>query len=373
LITDSAAVTALGMDLHALWERLLKGDSGIGPVRRFRTDSYNSGMAACMEDLTSSGSRSMAYDLLDRLFINMGAVPPDSFLITASTKSGIDSLERSCRGLPSDADDCIQSLVSGYISARLSLTGGTLNINAACASSTIALIRGASLIELGRADSVLVCCFDIVTEFIFSGFCALQAMSPAPCMPFDRDRKGMSIGEGAAALLLMSPERAEREGRSSLGRLSGWGVSNDAFHVTAPDMDGAGLILAVNKALQGAGIPVDAVSAICAHGTGTVYNDAMELKAFRRVFGDRMPPVFSVKGAIGHTMGASGGIEAALCLRTMETGIIPPTTGFMNPEEGAEGIVCNKPVANYCNYMLSTNSGFGGVNAAIILRKERGS
>ncbi|MBN1627073.1 MAG: beta-ketoacyl-[acyl-carrier-protein] synthase family protein, partial [Deltaproteobacteria bacterium] len=146
--------------------------------------------------------------------------------------------------------------------------------------------------------------------------------------------------------------------------------SNDAFHVTAPDMEGSGLILAVMKALQGAGIPGDAVSAICAHGTGTVYNDAMELKAFRKVFEDRMLPVFSVKGAIGHTMGAAGGIEAALCLRSMDTGIIPPTTGFMNPDEGAEGRVCNRPVINECNYMLSTNSGFGGVNAAIILGKE---
>ena len=338
-------------------------------MTRFRTKSYNSGIAACIEDLKPSGSRSTAYELLDRLFITMPYVPPDSYLITASTKAGIDNLERSARGIPADADDCLLSHVSGYISRRFSLTGGTLHISAACTSSAIALSRGASLIELGRADSVLVCCYDIVTEFVFSGFCALQAMSPVPCMPFDRNRKGMNIGEGAAALLLMSPERAKKEGRSSLGALAGWAVSNDAFHITAPDIDGSGLILAIRKALQKSGIPGDAVSAICAHGTGTVYNDSMELKAFREVFGDRRLPVFSVKGAIGHTMGAAGGIEAAVCLKCLAAGVIPPTTGFTESDTGADGFVSNEPVIKDCDYILSTNSGFGGVNSAIIIGK----
>jgi 3-oxoacyl-[acyl-carrier-protein] synthase II len=311
----------------------------------------------------------MVYELLDRLFITMAPVPADSCLITASTKAGIDNLEKSARGIPADPDDCLLSHVSDYISRRFNLTGVTQHINAACASSAIALARGASLIELGRADSVLVCCFDIVTEFVFSGFCALQAMSPVPCMPFDRNRKGMNIGEGAAALLLMSPERAKREGRSSPGVLAGWAVSNDAFHITAPDIEGSGLILAIRKALQKSGLPKDAVSAICAHGTGTVYNDSMELTAFREVFGNRKLPVFSVKGAIGHTMGAAGGIEAAICLKGLAAGIIPPTAGFTEPDTGADGLVSNKPVIKDCDYMLSTNSGFGGVNAAIIIGK----
>jgi len=338
-------------------------------VGRFRTKNYSSGIAACIEDLKPSGGRSMVYELLDRLFIAMAPVPADSFLITASTKAGIDSLERSARGMPADADDCLMHHVSDYILRRFGLTGETLHISAACASSAIAIARGASLIELGRADSVLVCCYDIVTEFVFSGFCALQAMSPVPCMPFDRGRKGMNIGEGAASLLLMSPERAGREGRASLGALAGWAVSNDAFHITAPDMNGSGLILAIRKALKKSGLPEDAVSAICAHGTGTVYNDSMELTAFRAVFGKRSVPVFSVKGAIGHTMGAAGGIEAALCLKGLAAGIIPPTAGFKEPDAGADGLVSSEPVIRDCDYMLSTNSGFGGVNAAIVIGK----
>jgi 3-oxoacyl-[acyl-carrier-protein] synthase II len=363
------AVTALGKDLDTLWESLLGCESGIRPVTRFRTKGYNSGAAACIEDMKPSGTRSMAYELLDRLLVMTKPVPADSYLITASTKAGIDSMERSIRGIPADTDDCLISHVSHYISERLNLAGESLHISAACTSSAIALARGAALIELGRADSVLVCCYDIVTEFVFSGFCALQAMSPVPCMPFDRSRKGMSIGEGAAAILLMSGERARKEGMSALGVVSGWAVSNDAFHITAPDMDGSGLILAMGKALQKSGIPIDEVSAICAHGTGTVYNDSMELRAFRKMFGARNLPVFSVKGAIGHTMGAAGGIEAAICLKAIASGIVPPTTGLKEPDAEAHGLVSNQPVVKACNYMLSTNSGFGGVNSAIIIGK----
>jgi len=360
-------VTALGKDLDTSWDRLLLGESGIKPVRRFPVGAYNSGIAACIEDIEPSGIRSMAYELLDRLFMTMGSVPPDSFLITASIKAGIDNLERLCHGIPADAHDCLLSHVSDYISHRFSLFKGTLHINAACASSTIALAQGASLIELRRADSVLICCYDIVTEFVFSGFCALQAMSPVPCMPFDKNRKGMNIGEGAAALLLMNTEKAKKENRSPVDALLGWSVSNDATHITAPAMDGFGLIQAIRKALQRSGLPEEAISAICAHGTGTIYNDSMELESFKKVFGERKVPVFSVKGAIGHTMGAAGGIEAALCLKSLTTGIIPPTTGFTDPEKGAEGLVSHEPRIIDEGHILSTNSGFGGVNAAIIM------
>jgi 3-oxoacyl-[acyl-carrier-protein] synthase II len=360
-------VTALGGDLGGTWEGLMSGGTGIRPVTRFPVSSYNSGVAACIKGLGPASERSMIYALLDRLFMTMGPVPTDSFLITASTKGGIDSLERVRRGEKGDLQDCLFPHISGYISKRFSLTGGEMHINAACASSTIALSQGASLIASGRAGSVLICCFDLVTEFVFSGFCALKAMSPDPCMPFDRDRKGMSIGEGAAALLLMSDERLKKESRASIGDLAGWAVSNDATHVTAPAMDGSGLTTAIRKALKRSGISGEAVSAICAHGTGTVYNDLMELVSFRDVFGERRLPVFSVKGAIGHTMGAAGGIEAALCLKGLETGVVPPTAGFTIPEKGAEGLVSNGPAGFDGDYILSTNSGFGGVNAAVII------
>jgi 3-oxoacyl-[acyl-carrier-protein] synthase II len=363
-------VTALGDDLDSTWNRLLSGKTAIREVRRFATDAYNSGIAACIEGLADVSNRSMVYELLDRLFATMGPVPQDSFLITASTKAGIDSLEKIRRGIHADIRDCLLSHVADYISHRFALTKEGLNISAACASSTIALTKGASLIESGRAEAVLVCCFDLVTEFVFSGFCALQAMSTVPCMPFDRNRRGMNIGEGAAALLLMSPERALKEKKSAMGTLLGWSISNDALHITAPDREGNGLTQATAKALNKAGLKSDDISVFCAHGTGTIYNDAMELASYRKIFGEKNIPVFSVKGAMGHTMGPAGGIEAALCLKSLSTGIVPPTTGLHDADEGAKGLVNAEPVALNGDYILSTNSGFGGVNAAVILGKE---
>jgi 3-oxoacyl-[acyl-carrier-protein] synthase II len=366
-ITDAVTVTALGDTLDKLWERLLGGESGIGPVRRFPVDTFHSGVAACIEDLDRFGEHSMIHDLLDRLFSAMPPVPLDSFLITATTKAGIDNLEHLCRNFAADPRDILPSDVCDAIFHNLGLKGRHININASCASSTVALARGAALIALGRTDVVLICCLDLVTEFVFSGFSSLQAVSPGACTPFDRGRKGLTIGEGAAALLLMSPERGQREGRSPLGTVMGWSVTNDATHITAPSEDGCGLIQAVRQALRKAGLEEEAIASICAHGTGTIYNDMMELTAFHDVFGRRKIPIYSVKGAIGHTMGAAGGIEAAICLRSLENGIVPPTTGFRDPEKGAEGKVSRNPVPMFGDYVLSTNSGFGGVNAAIIL------
>ncbi|MBN2418848.1 MAG: beta-ketoacyl-[acyl-carrier-protein] synthase family protein, partial [Deltaproteobacteria bacterium] len=252
---------------------------------------------------------------------------------------------------------------------KLSLRGESLHVSAACASSTVAIARGAALIESGRCDSVLVCCFDLVTEFVFSGFCSLQAMSPNPCTPFDKNRKGMSIGEGAACLLLMNSQKADEMHKKNMGMLLGWAVTNDATHITRPDQDGYGLSLAIEKSLAMAGLSVASISAVCAHGTGTLYNDSMEIASYKKVFGKRNIPVFSVKGAIGHTLGAAGGIETAVSLKCLSENIIPPTTGFTEPEKGAEGLVSSDAVNAEISYILSTNSGFNGVNSTVILGK----
>ncbi|MBW1803967.1 MAG: beta-ketoacyl-[acyl-carrier-protein] synthase family protein, partial [Deltaproteobacteria bacterium] len=334
-VTDVVTVTALAHDLEGLWHRVMSGETSIKPVQRFPVEKYTSRIAALMEDLTSSGSQSLIHPLLDRLFREAGPVPSDAFLVTATTKAGIDNLERLRHGIPADPNDILLASIPNIVSKKLGLKGRAINISAACASSAIAVARGAALIATGRADVVLVCCLDVVTEFVFSGFSSLGALSPVPCMPFDRDRSGLSLGEGAAALMLMSSERAEREGRPHLGTVSGWGMANDAHHITAPARDGRGLIKAVRLALHSAMLKEEDISVISAHGTGTVYNDLMELTAFRHLFGHRRLPVYSVKGAIGHTMGAAGGIEVALGLKTLLEQIVPPTVGLSIPEDDA--------------------------------------
>jgi 3-oxoacyl-[acyl-carrier-protein] synthase II len=165
----------------------------------------------------------------------------------------------------------------------------------------------------------------------------------------------------------MAEGRARREGRRPLATVAGWGVANDAHHVTAPSRDGCGLIQAVRQALERAALPPAAVAAVSAHGTGTVYNDAMELTAFAAIFGERRLPIHSVKGAIGHTLGAAGGIEVALGARMLAAQLVPPTVGCGEPEAAAEGQVSDRAVPFSGEWLLTTNSGFGGINAALLL------
>lgn len=371
-ITDAAAVTALGDNIEDLWTQLLNSGTAIRPVERFNAEGYTSGVAACISDLMPIGHGSMLNSLLARLARGLGPVPEDASLVTATTKAGIDVLERLKRGRPYNAENTLPASFPRIVSETFGLKKRGINISAACASSTIAVSQACALISSGTSDAVLVCSADLVTEFVFSGFSALGALSRRPCMPFDRNRSGLSLGEGAVALLLMSAKRAEADGKKPMGKVIGWGAANDAYHVTAPAPDGYGLTKAITKALERAGIKREAVCAVCAHGTGTISNDAMELRSFRDCFGDQadVPPVYSIKGAIGHTLGASGGIEIALGLKVLAHRIAPPTVGFSCPAGGARGLVSAEPVVVQGDHLLTSNSGFGGVNAAIVL--ERG-
>jgi 3-oxoacyl-[acyl-carrier-protein] synthase II len=368
-ITDVAAATALGSDLETTWQRFVAGQTGIKQLRRFAAKNYRSHHAAFLDDLRPSNGQSMIRALIDRALAGMGSVPRGAYLITASTKAGIDNLERFQRGITVDLDDVLPDRLIESISRKFGLAGPGIHISAACASSAIAIGRGAALIAAGAFEAILICCFDLVTEFVLSGFSALQALSPFPCRPFDRDRAGLTLGEGAAALLLMNAESACRHGKVSLGTVKGWGAANDATHVVAPAQDGCGLVQATRQALQQAGIREEEVAAISAHGTGTIYNDLMELTAFREIFGARKLPIYSAKGALGHTMGAAGGIELAMGLKALEAQIVPPTVGCRNPEIGAGDLVSSRPRDLVGDYLLTTNSGFGGINSAIVLSK----
>ena len=368
-ITETVTLTPFGENLKDLWQALLAGKTAIRPIQRFAVENYHANIAAWMEDLAPSEERSMGYSLLERSIRQCGPVPSDTLFICATTKSGVDNLERVRRGHPANPHDVMIGNLFEDVCREFKLTGEYLNISAACASSTIALAQAAALIASGWTDSAMVCCLDLVTEFVFAGFSSLQALSAAPCCPFDRDRNGLSLGEGAAALLLMSAERARRESRAHMGTILGWGSASDATHITAPTRDGSGLRQAIRQALTMAQRKPCDIAAISAHGTGTVYNDLMELKAFNQVFGDRKIPIYSIKGAIGHTLGAAGGIEVAVGLQSLCEQTTPPTVGFSNPEKGAEGRVKSEPMNIFGDCLLTTNSGFGGINAALILGK----
>ncbi len=369
-ICAAHAVTGLGPDLESLWRGVMAGESAIRPLTRFATGRYLTGNASWIEGLETKNGRSGIFALLDQLLDGFGPVPANAALITASTKGCVDTMELLQAGLPGNPAEIPMENLLHHLSARFGLTSPGININAACASSTIAVARAASQIAAGRSEAVVVVCMDLVSEFVFSGFSALQALSAEVCRPFDRNRNGLTLGEGGAALLLMSREQAVRKGLPVLGIVAGWGAANDATHITAPARDGCGLIQSVRQALKRADIEPEQVAAISAHGTATVYNDQMELTAFRTLFGERCIPMHSIKGAIGHTLGAAGGIEIALGLKCLESGQLPPTVGMLEPEESGEGFLSRSAQPINGHYFLSTNSGFGGVNAALILRRE---
>jgi 3-oxoacyl-(acyl-carrier-protein) synthase len=368
-IVETAAVTALGNTLQDTWARIIKGDSGIGPIRRFPVETYESHIAATISDLRPMQERSIILGLIERLLAGLKNIPEDVALITATTKLGIDNLENILHKQTARTGDILPSSMSEMVSNKLVLKKAGINISASCASSTIAIAQGSAMIASGQTDAVLICCADVVTEFTFSGFSSLKIVSPVACRPFDKDRGGLTLGDGAAALLLMSEARAKKEDRMCIAKIRGWGIANDAFHITSPAQDGSGLVAAIEKALARGGLSYDQISAVSAHGTGTVYNDLMELTAFNSVFRGRILPIYSVKGATGHTIGAAGGIEVVLATEALAAQTVPPTASFQNPEEGAEGRVSSKPVPFEGDYILTSNSGFGGINAAIILEK----
>ena len=369
-VVDIGVTTALGQGAAVLWKSLLAGRTGLAPVRRFATDGYLSNMAGCIPALDAHRPGSRLDALVQTLFGGSPAIPADTMLTTASTKAGIDQLEASVRNQPTRLDRILGCQVADSVADRLGLRGTKYNISAACASATIALALGAARIERGEVDSVLVCGLDLVSEFVFSGFSALHALSPSACRPFDTSRDGLLLGEGAAYLLLMSEHHCRQARRDSLGRIVGWGVASDAHHITAPSRTGEGLILAVRQALDHAGLAPADIAAVNAHGTGSVYNDSMELTAFASLF-DPLPPLHSIKGAIGHTMGACGAIEAIVGLCSLEHQCLPPTVGLLTPEPAGLGRVSAQVQQISGDYLLTTNSGFGGINACLVLQRGR--
>jgi 3-oxoacyl-[acyl-carrier-protein] synthase II len=370
-ITHAKAITALGPDLESLYAGLMDQKSGIQPITRFDTQSYVSPYAGIIKSLEPENESSLILQLADMLLEQLGDIEKDTFLITASTKAGIDRLDGCAGKLGTVSKNLLLSSLTDYISRKIGLKSKGININCACASSTIAIAKGASLIESGSADSVLVCCMDTVSQFVFSGFSCLGAMSDTPARPFDKGRNGLTIGEGAAAVMLMNRQKAKELRSTCLAQITGWGIASDASHLTAPAKDGCGLKMAIKKACEKAGIKTDDIHAINTHGTGTVYNDAMEINVIHDLFNCKKIVANSIKGAIGHTLGAAGGIEIALCVKMLEKQMMTPTIGFCDPEKGIETIISQNARALMGHRILTTNSGFGGINAAIILEKGR--
>jgi len=369
VVAKQSASTSLGASLQQICPRLYACECAITEIRGFSTAMLSCHVAGLIHP---SPEIEHEQDSVCRLMLpvlnQIGTLPQQTYVIWTGIKADADYVESQFEDRPRP----LRYLPQHYREWVCRFFGlpqdQGMEVNAACASSTYGLALAAEMIRRDEQTAVLVCAADPVSRFIFTGFAALRALSPTTCRPFDVKRDGLLIGEGAFAMFLVSESFAELEKYEPLAVLSGWGMANDANHITAPARDGSGLIRAINAALRSAEMEPHEVQAFCAHGTGTVYNDGMELTVVESIFGDRRFPIFSIKGAIGHTMGAAGGIEAAVCICAMHDRTVPATAGLANEEKRAAGRVSALSQSFAGNNMLTTNSGFGGCNAALIFR-----
>jgi 3-oxoacyl-(acyl-carrier-protein) synthase len=258
------------------------------------------------------------------------------------------------------------------VAAAVDARGPLVVPSVACASGNVALDAALALIRSGRCDVVLAGGADVLHDFVIQGFASLKALDPAPCRPFDRSRRGLNLGEAAAFLVLESEPHARARGARIRAFLDGTGVAADAVHMTGPDREGRGAARAMAAALADAGRDASAVDFVSAHGTATVFNDLMEGQALRLVLGARAGavPVNSIKGALGHTLGAAAALEAIVCVRTLESGRIPPTAGLteIDPQIALD-VVHGAARSADVQVALSTSSGFGGTNGAVVLSR----
>lgn len=262
------------------------------------------------------------------------------------------------------------TLLPIHVARALGARGMVLTLPAACAAGNYAIGFGADLIRAGRADVVVTGAAEIVQELQYSGFVRLAAMAPEQCQPFDLNRQGLLLGEGAGLLILESEAHAVRRGARAQAEVGGYGLSCDAYHITRPHPEAAGSISAMREAITRSGLTPDAVDFVNAHGTGTKHNDAAEAKVLRDVFGDRKVPISSMKSMLGHCMGAASALEAIGCIFSIETGIYPPTLGFQTPDPECDvDVVANVARQGKADVVINNSLAFGGYNAVSIFAK----
>ncbi len=273
----------------------------------------------------------------------------------------------------------IANIAGGQIAIKWDLQGSNQTVNSACASATDAIGLALRVIQSGTADIMVAGGTEAsIRDLPLAGFSKIRALCntadppQSASRPFDKDRNGFIMGEGAGILVLETEEHAKSRGATILGELAGYGATNDAFHVTQPAEGGAGAVKAMQLAIEDAGAKPEEVDYINAHGTSTPYNDKNETVAIKTVFGDhaRKLKISSTKSMTGHLLGASGGIEAIAALKAIEKQIIPPTINYMTPDPDCDlDYVPNTAEETQVNSVLSNTFGFGGHNAVVFMRK----
>jgi len=363
-VAGRGAVTGFGRGSATFVDATFRGETAIAPRRRTAAFVAPTSVAAEVPahvlpaDLAPPDHAFLFAKLAAEEALAEAGDPTraDLALVLASTKADLS-------GVVGDGDGLGQPWrLAERLARSLALGGGATTVSCACASGLVAIATAARRIALGEIPHALVVGVDALHEFVMAGFGSVGALDPEPCRPFDRARRGVTLGEGAGALLLT------RDERSSFGiAVAGHGGANDACHVTGPDRQGAGIALAARRALANARLTTADVDVLHVHGTGTEANDATEAIGLAALFAGRTPPAFGTKAQTGHTLGAAGVLESIAAIAALERGVVPANVGLADPSVDPGLDLVRSPRRLLCaRRALKVASGFGGVQAAVV-------
>jgi 3-oxoacyl-[acyl-carrier-protein] synthase II len=394
VITGLGIISSIGIGWEEFWDNLLKGKSGISPVSSFDTTNHfthNGGEVKNFkaedfipkERLNSlSRASQMALAGAKLALIDAHLSNKDFTHAKVGTSMGITSgpiqviehiNDKLIKNEELENDLIIQLPVhteSAIISKELGLDGPNALFSTACSAGNYAISYGYDLIRLNRADIVLAGASDPFSRISFTGFNQFSAVAPEKCQPFDKNRKGMMVAEGAGILILESLKSAIQRNAPIYAEILGYGLSCDAFHMTTSSIEG--IIACMKKAIRETGIAIEEVDYISAHGTGTLTNDRNECAAIKEIFRSRYQkiPISSIKSMLGHTMGAASVIEAISCALAVKNDLVPPTINYETPDPECDiDCVPNQSRKHTVTIALNNSYAFGGNNACLVLKK----
>lgn len=407
VVTGMGAITPIGLSVEEFWQSVKEGKIGFGEITKFDTEGYKCHLAAEVKDfdakqyMDAKAARRMelfcqyavaaAKEAITDAALDMEKEDP--YRVGVSVGNGIGSLggiEREHKRLlekgPSKVNPLfvplvISNMAAGNVSIAFGLKGKSINVVTACATGTNSIGEAFRSIQYGEADVMVAGGTEgAICPLGIAGFTSLTALSsesdPTKCsIPFDKNRSGFVMGEGAAIVVLEELEHAKARGAKIYAEVTGYGCTGDAYHITSPAEDGSGAAKAMELAMEEAQITPAQVDYINAHGTSTHHNDLFETRAIHKAFGDAAKNlvVNSTKSMIGHLLGAAGGVEFVTCVKSLEEGFIHQTVGTTDPDEECDlNYAIGAPVEKEIHYAMSNSLGFGGHNATLLVKKYEG-
>ncbi len=409
VVTGVGLVCGCGIGTDEVWKNLLAGQSGIGPITLFDASQHDCRIAGEVKNfdpgvwvekkeqkkmgrfISLAVAASEFATQMAGLKISSEAEADRTGVYIGSGIGGFDVIEREHNKMvqggpgrlsPFFIPATIVNLAAGHVSIRHGARGPNSATATACSASAHAIGDAYKIIQRDDAD-VMICggTEGAITAMSVGGFAAMKALSTRndepqrASRPFDAQRDGFVVGEGSGIVILETLEHAEKRGAQPIAEIVGYGMSGDAFHITQPAEEGAGAFRVMNATLRDAGVSADVVDYVNAHGTSTPIGDAIETVALKRVFGERAKkvPVSSTKSMTGHLLGGAGGLEAGISVLALRDQILPPTINYENPDPACDlDYVPNHARKATVNYVLSNSFGFGGTNAALLLKRWEG-